>query len=107
MDMRELSMTQQQALEYLQQVYHDYDFRSGYIGNVGYCGGHYIDDRSFRIWCDDVYETLWNGHTQPMTIRLGSKENLDTRTEKDWIILLMRAVKRIERLANSTPNIVG
>jgi len=97
-------MTQQQALEYLQKVYPDYDFKSGYIGNVGYCGGKYIDDRSFRIWCEDVYETLWNGHSQPMTIRLGNQNDLDTRSEREWILLLMRAVKRIERLANNEEN---
>lgn len=97
-------MTQQEALEYLQQVYPDYDFRSGYIGNVGYYGGVYIDDRSFRIWCDDVYETLWDGHIQPMSVKLGNQHDLDTRTDKEWILLLMNAIKRIERLAQKEIN---
>ena len=92
-------MTQQEVLEYLQKTYPDYDFRSGYIGNVGYCGGKYIDDRSFRIWCNDVYETIWSGHSQPISIKLGSQEDLDTRSEHEWILLLMYAVKYIERMA--------
>ena len=100
-------MIQQQALEYLQQVYPDYDFRSGYIGNVGYCGGKYIDDRSFRIWCYNVYETVWDGTKQAMSIKLGDVKDLHQRSESEWILLLMRAVKRIETLKQCTPNIVG
>lgn len=97
-------MTQQLALEMLQQIYPDYDFTSGYIGNVGWCGGHYIDDRSFRIWCQDVYEMVWNGHVQPMSIRLGSAEEMGSRNEREWTLLLMRAVRRIERLAQEEFN---
>jgi hypothetical protein len=92
-------MTQQQVLEYLQKTYPDYDFRSGYIGNVGWCGNKYIDDRSFRIWCDDVQETLWSGHVQSISIRLGSREDIENRSDQEWILLLMYAVKYIERMA--------
>jgi len=88
----------QEVVETLEKVYPDYDFRSGYIGNVGYCGGKYIDDRSFRIWCSDIYiDGTWGSHE--LYISLGSQEDMDKRSDCEWIMLLMRAVKYIERMA--------
>lgn len=90
-------MTEKDVLKFLQKVYPDYNFSSGYIGNCGYCGGKYIDDRSYRVWCKDVYEEVWDGTVQSMSIKLGSKENMDRRSPREWMLLLMNAVKRIER----------
>jgi hypothetical protein len=97
-------MTQQEVLEYLQKIYPDYNFRSGYIGNVGWCGNKYIDDRSFRIWCDDVYETILVWSFAPISIKLGSQEDIEKRSDQEWILLLMYAVKYIERMAQKEMN---
>jgi len=88
-------MTMQHVLEFLEKTFREYSFRSGYIGNCGYDGDH----RSFRIWCEDVHESDGWGGTQMLHISLGGQEDIDNRSDNEWILLLMRACVRIERAA--------